>query len=265
MELRTRGRVREGATSKTMICWRCEEDKSESDFYSDRGGFRADCKRCVCRLLTLTPLERAKEIARHKERNVKHFERYLASPAAFTFPGQWPQGEQWRPIPNYEGYYEASDRGRIRSLWFTNGKISRWRLVPLVLLPFTNDDGYQSLSLVKEKKTTEHVHRLVLLAFKGQPPEGKIGGHRDGDPSNNQLTNLDWITYEENEADKKRHGRTLEGSRNHQAKLNEKSVVQMRKIHGRGNVSGAALASQFGVSTATASKILRREAWRHVA
>lgn len=173
--------------------------------------------------------------------------------------------EVWRAVSGHEGRYEVSNLGRVRSLWFVNGNANQARKQPLILTPYYNTLGYGSVTICKGgRKVTEHLHTLVLRAFVGPRPEGHVGGHRDGNPSNNKLSNLDWITFVENEADKRRHGRNLPGSKNHQAKLTESSVIQMRQMYARGGLRLDDLGFLFGVSRPVAHKIVRCRAWRHV-
>lgn len=249
------------------LCSRCGIDKPTYEFYVDRGRLTARCKSCRITVQSMTAAEREADIAERDDRDEALAVAYDAGAwRDYPWPGEWDAAESWRPIPSYLGLYEASDKGRVRSLWFENGKGRRRRQVPHVLRPYTNTLGYQSVTLVVAGfHNTEHIHRLVLLSFRGQPADGHIGGHRDGNPSNNALSNLDWITFIENEADKRRHGRTLTGSKNHQAKLTESAVREMRELYARGDVSTAALAKRFGISDAVASKVLTGQSWRHVA
>lgn len=219
------------------------------------------CKNCTKHMRTLSKTELESERSSRLKSYADKYVDYIFDPTTFQHKGHWDANEVWRPIPNYEGYYEASDFGRIRSLWLRNV----WRVVPLVLTVYTNDDGYQGITLVKSSKhVNEHVHRLVLLSFAGSPPEDKpLAGHRDGNPSNNYLSNLRWIDHVQNEADKRMHGRMLLGSINHQSKLDDSSVAQIRALS-RADVKGTTLAAQFSVSTAVISKIIRHESWKHV-
>lgn len=114
-------------------------------------------------------------------------------------------GEQWRPVPGYEGYYEASDLGRVRSVWRTARNGRRWPST--ILKPATHPNGHQQVVLSRaNSKRTRWVHRLVLTAFVGPAPDSTVACHSDGNPANNRLENLRWDTRSENELDKVRHG-----------------------------------------------------------
>lgn len=119
--------------------------------------------------------------------------------------------EQWRPIPDWEGYYSASNLGRVRSEprvirnslgrdWPVPGGIRKART--------ERQSGYQVVTLARSGGRIHYrVHRLVLTAFCGPRPAGLEGRHLDGDPSNNALSNLIWGTPRENMRDVVRHGR----------------------------------------------------------
>lgn len=124
--------------------------------------------------------------------------------------------EEWHAVPGYEGLYEVSDRGRVRSLDHDlqqrhgrNPAFKALRLIRGRILRTTPDRrGYVSVMLSADGRTRrDYVHRLVLLAFVGPPPTPEHeGAHWDNVRSNNALGNLRWATHEENAADRVRHG-----------------------------------------------------------
>lgn len=117
--------------------------------------------------------------------------------------------EAWRPIPGFEGIYDASDLGRIRS-W-------KWKR-PHVLKDRPIRTGYlvASLSPTPGAKPIEvAVHRLVMLTFVGPRPDGLEIRHRDGNPANNALSNLSYGTHSENMLDKVAHGTHHEAAKTH--------------------------------------------------
>lgn len=125
--------------------------------------------------------------------------------------------EVWRPIPSYEGFYEASNRGRIRSLdrWidhFDGGRRRRfWRGR---LLKQDTSQVYPRVGLYKcGVAKTWLVHRLILLTFSGQCPDGMVCCHADDDPLNNCLRNLRWDTPTANNFDAVRNGRHWNASK----------------------------------------------------
>lgn len=105
--------------------------------------------------------------------------------------------EKWRAVVEFEGLYEVSSIGRVRSL---DRVVRSGRLFPGRILRQRRDSrGYMHVNLWRDRRmTTMRVHRLVLIAFAGAP-EGPVEGcHNDGDPSNNRIQNLRWDTHREN-------------------------------------------------------------------
>lgn len=117
--------------------------------------------------------------------------------------------EQWKPVVGFEGLYEVSSRGRVRSLPHSApgrpGVVMHF--AGKVLPGSVNPQGYIEVGLSRDGvRTLRKVHRLVLEAFVGPRPDGTEGCHGDGDPGNNRLTNLRWDTRSANTYDKVRHG-----------------------------------------------------------
>lgn len=121
------------------------------------------------------------------------------------------QPTQWRPVLGYEGLYEVSDRGEVRSLERTlPHPFSGTKTYPSKILSAWSKPpyGYVCVKLYKDGHGSHRpVHRLVLEAFVSPRPEGMEGCHYDGDPSNNAVGNLRWDTRTANAADMLRHGR----------------------------------------------------------
>lgn len=117
--------------------------------------------------------------------------------------------ELWRPVPGYEGAYEASDQGSVRSL-------PRPRCAGQILRQRCDKRGYPFLTLSHGgQRRTRFVHQLVAAAFLGPCPPGMEVRHRDGDPANTTAANLRYGTHQENELDKREHGTHHLGSKTH--------------------------------------------------
>lgn len=117
--------------------------------------------------------------------------------------------EEWRAVVGYEGLYQVSDRGRVKSLERTaparSGSVRK--VSERVLRQFTDDVGRKQVSLTREGKTrAKRVHRLVAEAFLTNPGDLPLVLHGDGDPGNNCVSNLRWGTHSQNRLDAVRHG-----------------------------------------------------------
>ncbi len=126
--------------------------------------------------------------------------------------------ERWLPIPGYEGYYEASSLGRIRSLdreiTCKNGVVKRRRGV--ILRPGRSDRRLTvNLSGPDTDLRSWKVHQLVLMAFVGPKPPGAMGCHWDDDYTNNRIENLRWGSNTDNMQDSLRNGGNPRAARTH--------------------------------------------------
>jgi hypothetical protein len=119
----------------------------------------------------------------------------------------------FRTIEGFPGYYVASN-GSIWSKWKTRGNPYGGRgVVSYIsdkirkLKPKVDSKGYCRITLQKDGKPHDFlIHRLILMAFRGPPPEGTEGCHKDGSKSNNSFHNLYWGTRQQNTQDSIRHG-----------------------------------------------------------
>lgn len=126
--------------------------------------------------------------------------------------------ENWLPIKDFDGLYEVSDLGRVRSVdrLVPHGVGNRYGIGPdgrmrhrrgRVIVAKAAKTGHQRLTLSKMGiHTTHSVHVLVKHTFDGPVPPGRIVCHDNGNASDNRLENLYWGTHEQNALDKERHG-----------------------------------------------------------
>lgn len=127
--------------------------------------------------------------------------------------------EIWKPIPGYEGCYEASNEGRVRSL---DRRINRkgspaWWKGKELKIHVNKTTGRPQVCLYKigSKTRTVHVYVLVAEAFLGPRPEGMECCHYDDNPMNNRLDNLRWDTKSANKFDSVRNGIHPQSSKTH--------------------------------------------------
>ena len=116
--------------------------------------------------------------------------------------------EAWLPVPGFEGWYEVSSAGRVRSLHTS----------ALRVLSQTQDrSGHMRVTLYRDGKAHpgKLVHQMVAGAFLGPRPDGFVCRHLNGNPTDNRPENLAWGTYSQNELDSVQHGTHGMASRTH--------------------------------------------------
>lgn len=119
--------------------------------------------------------------------------------------------EIWKPVVGWEGYYEVSNHGRVRSvervLIRSNGR--RFTVRQQIMRTFTEHKNHVLVTLNKDGNRSGKnrlVHQLVLEAFVGPRPDGLVACHFDDNPQNNHVSNLRWDTYSANSHDQVRNG-----------------------------------------------------------
>ena len=107
--------------------------------------------------------------------------------------------EAWVDIVGYEGLYQISDKGRVRSLdRYVRSKYGVRLAKGRMVATSYDTAGYPKVTLHKEgKRKTKLVHRLVMENFTDEPFNETVN-HKDGIKTNNDITNLEWCTYQEN-------------------------------------------------------------------
>lgn len=170
--------------------------------------------------------------------------------------------ERWLSVVGYEGRYEVSDLGRVRSLPNARRHSTIIMKTPLAV------DGYPVVGLHDGvgKRTVSKVHRLVLFAFEGPPPVGKpYGLHRFGDRSNPALSGLYWGSPQSNQEDRAKHGTCNSGERNGMSTLKRCQVVQIKefaKTAKRGDMAN--LSRGMGVNYATMMDVVSGKSWKSI-
>lgn len=172
------------------------------------------------------------------------------------------QIETWKWIPDYEGRYQVSNHGRVKSFLFSKeGKLVKPDIV---------GNGYARVHL--QFGRTFLVHRIVAQAFIPNTLDAPTVNHKDGIKTNNYVENLEWSTYSDN---MKHSWRNLDSYRNRKvslprgedsasAKLTSAKVREIRAIYAIGNTSQQKLAIIYGVSKPAIRCVLKRKTWAHV-
>lgn len=118
-------------------------------------------------------------------------------------------------IPGFEGRYTISESGEVTSFVQREPRVLRGKL---------GTDGYPRLCLSRgggDRARWMLRHRLVLLTYAGQPPEGHEGRHLDGNPLNCHISNLEWSDHRTNVLDKRQHKTDHNATKTHCAKGHE--------------------------------------------
>jgi len=163
--------------------------------------------------------------------------------------------ENWRPVKGFPSYF-VSDLGRVLSIK---------RSKPKILKPKRTYKKYLRGTFYKGNKPIEkYIHRIVLVAFKGEAPPGTQASHLNGIRDDNRSVNLIWETPKQNCQRKRNHGTFYEGDNHHSSKLNSKDVEAIRRSYKRWKVTLKSLGLKYRVNEKTIGDIVRRISWKHI-
>lgn len=185
--------------------------------------------------------------------------------------------EEWRAVVGWEGLYEVSDRGRVRSLDRYREFANRWggmnrafcsgRILKLVAGQGNSGRGigghYHAVCLSGYGKFQKvMVHRLVLTAFVGPDPGCLDGAHANGETTDNRLENLRWATRRENMADMPGQGRKSRGNRFRYSPYSLPVVLAIREAAELGlSATAIRLIGKHRLSKSSLNKILNDTDW----
>lgn len=156
-------------------------------------------------------------------------------------------------IPNFPSYFISKD-GRIFS------KRMSWR----EMKPSVTKKGYLRVSLTDfSKKKYYPIHQLVAFAYLGPRPKGYFVCHNDGNPKNNNLSNLRYDTPKNNTKDQERHGTKLIGETTNNVVLTEAQIVEILTLTTK-NLPTGEIAEIYGVHKSNILQIQKRITWSHV-
>lgn len=169
--------------------------------------------------------------------------------------------EVWKDIKGYEGKYQISNLGRLKSI---NGKFKVSCPDGFITLGTIDSVGYRKVSLRKSGQRVEYrIHALVANAFiqKRHSEKRLIVNHKDGNKLNNHVSNLEWVTDLENCQHAIKTGLTNNRGSNHgMSKLTEDQVILIRKLRSEGLLFKE-IADKFGISRRQAGDISSGRNW----
>jgi len=167
----------------------------------------------------------------------------------------------WKAIIGYEGSYEVSENGDIKSCSriLKNGNRGK-HLSKEMLLKQKIQNGYYSVTLYKNNKSRHfYVHRLVAIAFLDNPFNKNIVNHKDGEPLNNKVENLEWVNNKEHTILGINLGQIpkFKLSKDELEKLyieEKKSIAQIANIHGVSPSTISIRLNQYGIKKRSLSE-----------
>lgn len=172
-------------------------------------------------------------------------------------------GVLYSHVPKFPNHYCVGTDGTVWSRILRGSK--KGTLRTWWELKLTPCKGYLVVNMRRDGQTFQFdVHALILEVFVGARPEGMECRHLDGDPKNNQLTNLCWGTPKENSDDILRHGRRKRGETHYRHKLTELQVLKIREELLCGKLTHCELASLYKVHPWTITSIAIGKSWRHL-
>lgn len=166
---------------------------------------------------------------------------------------------RWVPLLGFDGLYEISDDGLVKTLTYRGYK----RRTPRLLTQHSIY-GYRYVTLTKDRRTySVRVHRAVLGSFSGHYPPGMDCAHQNGVWDDNRLENLAWMTPKANTQQKWQHGTMLAGERQSMAKLKDSDIppIITRIKNGEDLRS---IARSYGVSYTVIWYISAGKTWRGI-
>jgi hypothetical protein len=175
--------------------------------------------------------------------------------------------ENWKDVIGFEGYYQVSNLGKIKSLsrYIKHSRGSDMLLKEKILSTQVNCHGYLKVILSKHNsQKTFRVHTLVCKAFLNNPENKRDINHINGNKTDNRLINLEYNTRSENMKHCFRIGLNCHKGQNHnQSKLNEKDVLDIRSEKYKG-FKIKDIAFIYGVKPCTISNIIAKRIWIHI-
>lgn len=169
----------------------------------------------------------------------------------------------FRVIPGFPRYAINESGTTVLSICHRTGrgKDKSWENASR-LTSVKTKDGYYRVPFAGISRRMS-VHTLVLLTFVGPCPDGMQCRHLDGNPANNNISNLAWGTIAENHRDKILHGTSGKGETHSRAKLTAANVLEIRSRAASGEML-LDIAKDFPVTDTCICRIVRRKSWKHI-
>lgn len=176
--------------------------------------------------------------------------------------------EIWKDVIGYEGYYQISNLGNVRSLdrtiEYKNGRL--YHKKGHIMSCNKDTKGYFTISFTKNNHPKRWwIHRLVAQAFLSDFDESLVVNHIDGVKTNNQVSNLEMVTSQGNTEHARRIGLIDDyGENSARAKLTNIQAQQIRERYAKGNVTMRQLGGDYGVCSQTICNIVNYKEYNRV-
>jgi hypothetical protein len=179
--------------------------------------------------------------------------------------------EVWRDIMGYEGIYQVSSFGRVRSIerfFIKNKRGGKEKMAVYqsgcIRTSRYDKNGYLKISLWNNNSVKWFsMHRLVAIHFNDNPNNYPQVLHMDDNTKNARWDNLEWGTQSKNIQDSFDRGRNRHGSKNNKAKLTEADIPKIRELINNG-LPSPAIGKMYGVVKSTILSIKHNKCWKHV-
>ena len=156
----------------------------------------------------------------------------------------------WKDVEGFEGLYRVSNEGVLMST-------PRFGTYGGVMKPYKLNSGYEVYRLYKDGKIhRELTHRLLAKNFIPNPENKPYINHIDGNPMNNSLDNLEWVTQKENIQHAVRTGLMKSGEKHHNVKLTDKEILEIRDLYRHKLYNQREIGEIYGVSRSHVSAIV---------
>lgn len=174
------------------------------------------------------------------------------------------QKEIWKDIKGYEGYYQVSNLGNVKSLerYVPHERKTFEFIRERILKQHKKRYCFVALSLNGKIKNLT-VHRLVAKAFIPNPENKETVNHISGNKHDNRVENLEWLTVEENNNHALINNLKPKGENHGSAKLTRKEVLEIRELY-KNKIKITEIQKLYCVQIACISKIVLRKTWKHI-
>jgi predicted XRE-type DNA-binding protein len=176
-------------------------------------------------------------------------------------PGIDNMDEIWKDIKGYEGVYQVSNLGNIKSINYNHTGVSKNLIGGIIT-------GYHAVNLYGNGYRKFKVHRIVALHFIPNPENKPMINHINNIRTDNRVENLEWCTHQENMDHAVKMNLikpfTSKGEKSWNSFLTNDIVLKIRQVYSEGKLNQREIAKLFNIKYKHVNKIVRRHIWQHI-